>query len=410
MAIDMYGNYTPDDNPFAPSNTGSFIANPITGYVPPTMAQQIESSLSVPSLYDIGSSAFPSFDLASANNTMASLFGLDYQPTLTPSTQQTTQQTQTMLSSPQTGQAAGGSNMIQNLLRGAGQYYLGRENIQDVQQLGRETQEQLGLLAEEGREATQFRPYTVTGGLGGVSTTAEGGFGIDLSPEQQALQAQLLGQAQGLFGQVGQDPTEQQAAIYEQIRATQRPEEERQRLALEERMLSQGRLGLSSAAYGGASPELLAQETARQEAMARANVGARQQALSEQRQALAGATGLMTAGYQPQQQALAMLQASATPAGFADVGRRTGQQIAGQLQLGGLESRIQSEQLANQLRLQQQQGLLGAALGTPATPQQQATVAAMPTGSLKDMAEAALRQQAAGAVGGLFSRIFGGGG
>jgi len=144
--------------------------------------------------------------------------------------------------------------------------------------------------------------------------------------------------------------------------------------------------------------------------MTRANLGARQQALSEQRQALAGATGLMTAGYQPQQQALAMLQASATPAGYADVGRRTGQQIAGQLQLGGLESRIQSEQLANQLRLQQQQGLLGAALGTPATPQQQATVAAMPTGSLKDMAEAALRQQAAGAVGGLFSRIFGGGG
>jgi hypothetical protein len=33
----------------------------------------------------------------------------------------------------------------------------------------------------------------------------------------------------------------------------------------------------------------------------------------------------------------------------------------------------------------------------------------MLTGSLKDMAEAALRQQAQGAIGGLFSRIFGGG-
>ncbi len=409
MAIDMFGNYTPDVNPFGPANTGSFNTDPVVGYAPPTTAQQIASSLSDPSIYSTGSSAFPSFDSASANNTMTSLFGLDYQPTLTPYTPQTMQQTQNMLSSQQTGQAVGGSNMIQDLLRGAGQYYLGRENIQDVQQLGRKTQEQLGLLAEEGREATQFRPYTVTGGLGGVSTTAEGGFGIDLSSEQQALQSQLLGQAQGLFGQVGQDPATQQAAIFEQIRATQRPEEERQRLATEARMLSQGRLGLSADAYGGSSPELLAQETARQEAMRRANLGARQQAMSEQQQALAGAQGLITAGYMPQQQALDMLQASATPAGFVDVGRRSGQQIAGQLQLGGLESRLQSEQLANQLRLQQQQGLLGTVLGAPATSQQQATVAAMPTGSLKDMAEAALRQQAAGAVGGLFSRLFGGG-
>ena len=45
-------------------------------------------------------------------------------------------------------------------------------------------------------------------------------------------------------------------------------------------------------------------ETARQEAMARANLGARQQAMAEQAQAAQLGGMLQAAGYQPQQQAL----------------------------------------------------------------------------------------------------------
>ena len=250
-----------------------------------------------------------------------------------------------------------------DLFQGAGSYYLGQENIEGAQQLGRDTQAGADLLAEQARLGTEFKPYTVTSGLGNVGTTAEGGFNLNLSPEQEALQSQLMGQAAGLFGQVGQDPAAQQAAIYEQLRATQRPEEQRQRLATEERMLSQGRLGMQSSAYGGASPELLAQETARQEAMGRANIGARQQALAEQQQALAGGQGLLQAGYSPQDRALAMLQGSAVPAGYADVGRRTGTNLWSQLQQSGLEGRMQSEDMANQLRLSLQKGLLGGLTG-----------------------------------------------
>ena len=249
------------------------------------------------------------------------------------------------------------------LLGGAGSYYLGKENIADAKQLGLDNQAASNLLAEQARAGSEFKPYTVTSGLGNIGTTAEGGFNLNLSPEQEALQSQLMGQAAGLFGQVGQDPAAQQAAIYEQLRATQRPEEERQRLATEERMLSQGRLGMQSSAYGGASPELLAQETARQEAMGRANIGARQQALAEQQQALAGGQGLLQAGYSPQDRALAMLQGSAVPAGYADVGRRTGTNLWSQLQQSGLEGRMQSEDMANQLRLSLQKGLLGGLTG-----------------------------------------------
>jgi hypothetical protein len=260
-----------------------------------------------------------------------------------------------------------GSDGVNQALRTGGEYFLGQEAIGNVQALGREAQEKAQVLAQEAQAGTEFRPYTVTSGLANVGTTPEGGFNVNLSPEQQALQAQLQGQAGGLFGQVGVDPALAQAQLYEQMRAVQRPEEERQRLALEERMLSQGRLGLGSAAYGGSNPEMLAMETARQEAMARANLGARQQSMAEQQQAASLGGMLQQAGYQPQNQALSMLEASRIPAGFADVARRTGTELATQMGLGGLEARLQSEDLANQLRLAQQQQLLGGLLGQQPT-------------------------------------------
>jgi hypothetical protein len=206
-----------------------------------------------------------------------------------------------------TGGAVLGGLLTGNLgdaLRGAGEYYLGQEGVEGAYQTGVTGLEMAQQLGQQAAEAAQFKPYTVTSNLARVGTDPSGGFTTQLSPEQQALQNQIMGQAGGFFNQLQADPAAVQAGIYEDIRATQRPEEERQRLALEERMLSQGRLGLSSAAYGGASPELLAMETARQEAMARANVGARQQALAEQAQTASLAGGLLGSGYMPQQQAL----------------------------------------------------------------------------------------------------------
>lgn len=254
-----------------------------------------------------------------------------------------------------------------SLLGGAGEYYMGQEQIQDIEQLGREQQEALGQFGEQMRQATEFRPFTVTSGLGTTTTDPTGGVTFGLSPEQQALQEQLLGQAQGLFGQVGVSPAEAQANIYEQIRATQRPEEERQRLAMEERLLSQGRLGLQSAAYGGASPELLAMETARQEAMARAGLSARQQALAEQEQALAGATGLLGAGYRPQQEALNVFSAASIAPQLAQRGQLAGAELQSQLGRSGIEARLGMEQLAAELRQQRDLGLMQTLMGSRPT-------------------------------------------
>ena len=556
MPIDMYGDYTPDANPFI-----SQPSDALTGFVPPLDIGAMDATMA---------SLFPQLDIGAMDATMASLF---------PQQQQSGGFLRTL------------GGMVPSLLQAGGSYYAGKEGIKAAQQAGQMGYDLTQGLGQRAFEQSQFRPFGVTSNLANIGTTAEGGVDLSLSQPQQRLQNQLLsgaqaaastlggaydprvgqiggaayGQAQqqlgqvgaldpsiaaqrgavgGLFGQtlgqMGQptgfegvtqaglggaqaqlgragqpadiealrsqyaglagaagegllaSPEARQADIYEAIRATQTPEEERQRLATEERLLAQGRLGLSSAAYGGASPELLAQETARQEAMARAGLSARQQALAEQQQGMATATGLtglasnlaglssdletagigrgttlaglglqgaqasrgfeqqdlanllqlqqsdisaagqqqalqqgrlglgaglfglgtqasqlpsqlqgadianlqqmMAAGYLPQQQALSMLSASQVPAGYADIGRRTGTELMSQLQRAGLEGRLQSEDLANQLRLSQQQALLGGLLGQQPTYAEQ-----LQAGKLGiDLGEAA----------GLFSSLF----
>jgi len=262
-------------------------------------------------------------------------------------------------------------SFFENLLGAAAGYYNQDKASQAALELGERGAQELSRLGTEVAGMTEFRPFTVTTGLGTTTTTPTGGIDVGLSPEQQALQTQLLSQAQGLFGQVGVDPSVAQAEMFEQMRAVQRPEEERQRLALEERMLSQGRLGLRSEAYGGATPELLAQETARQEAMARANLAARQQAMGEQAQALTAASGLLGAGYIPQTQALEALRMGTGVAQLADIGRRSGAEFMGQAGLGGIEALMQGAELAQGLEASKRQTLTEVLLGREPTIQEQ---------------------------------------
>jgi hypothetical protein len=262
-------------------------------------------------------------------------------------------------------------SFMEDLLSGAAGYYNQEESIKNLRELGETSQQQALDLGEDIYGKAQFQPFTVTTSLGGATTTPEGGYSLQMSPEQQALQNQLLGQSQALFGQVGVDPSTAQANLYEQIRATQRPEEQRQRLALEERMLSQGRMGLSSNAYGGSSPELLAQETAIQEAMGRANLGARTQAMAEQKQALDSATGMMTQGYKPQEQALAALGYGIEGGKLALTGAGTGAQLYGTLGQSGLEAKINMEELATGLEAGQRDALVDVFLGSQPTIAQQ---------------------------------------
>tara|TARA_B100001105_G_C22366004_1_gene432653 strand:+ start:22 stop:1242 length:1221 start_codon:yes stop_codon:yes gene_type:complete len=173
-------------------------------------------------------------------------------------------------------------------------------------------------------ESTQFKPFTVTAMPGSVATTAKGGTTYSLSDEQTALESSLrtggsrlvnallgrgeygtLDEATGEYSQNlradqqrlidllevnALDPQGQtfrgtrqaeyirdlsdpfsavnlagtESTVFNRLQALRAPGEERERLALDQKLFAQGRQGLRTAQYGG-SPEELSLNQAIQE-------------------------------------------------------------------------------------------------------------------------------------------------
>lgn len=303
-------------------------------------------------------------------------------------------------------------------------------------------------IGEEAAAGTAFRPFTVSTGFGGVTTTPEGGFTTSLSPAQAAQQQQLQALTGGLVGGMGAVAPDvsgitgqalggvtgaltglmapmgqREADVYERIRAVQRPGEERDRLALEERLASQGRTGLRTAQFGGA-PEQLALAQAQEEAKARAALGALEQSQAEQMQQLGIAQGLFGLGsgaaalpaslqasqlgniglaqaaqYLPEQQLLSSLTPAINIANIAGTGQRQGAGYLAEAGISGLESQAQTELARANLLGQIYSSMLGAAGATGA--------AEAGAGSTNDLIGSIFGGET---LGGLFSSIFGGGG
>lgn len=182
---------------------------------------------------------------------------------------------------------------------------------------------EVGILGGPVTDVTQtfegIRPPDVRTGAGALAARGLGLGMAGLDTTAPADVEALRRQYGGLAGQAAADvlrPTgAREAEVFERIRATQRPEEERQRLALEERLAAQGRLGVRSAAFGGATPEQLALATAQEEAQDRASLAAIQQAQAERQRALGEAQafgGLFTgqAGLSSQLQSQAQQRAA----------------------------------------------------------------------------------------------------
>lgn len=213
--------------------------------------------------------------------------------------------------------------------------------------------------------------------------------GMQLSPQEQMLQQQLLSGAGGLFGQATQPTQAREQEVFERIRAAQRPEEQRQRLALEERLAAQGRLGTSSAAYGGATPELLAQQTGIQEARNMAMLNAMQQAQAEQAQQAALGQTLLGSGYLPTQVLLEAARPGIMQQELAQQAQQFGTGLFGETALSGIEAQLLQEQARANLL-----GGIGGNLITGLINQQRAASAAPSSGG--------------SSLGGLFSNVVGG--
>lgn len=156
-----------------------------------------------------------------------------------------------------------------------------------------------GGLINSINQNMQFKPFTVTSGTGSTATTdASGGLNLNLSPQEQALQQQLLGVSGELAGSIGygrqqtlmdlltgnpQDQQARQQDIFGQLNAMQAPEQERARLMMEQRLANQGRLGVRTDMFGG-TPDEFAMEKAIAEQQAGTAVNAMGQARAEQAQ------------------------------------------------------------------------------------------------------------------------------
>ena len=181
----------------------------------------------------------------------------------------------------------------------------GIQNIADDALGGIETRRQ--AILDDATSRGQFQPFTVTSTLASAPTDATGGFNVNLTPDQETLQDTLMTQAAGAFGEIGADRATREQEIFDRLQALRQPEQERSRLALQNRLFNEGRQGLISDQYGG-TPEGLQFEKAIQEQLAADALTAMTRAGEERQQALALGSGLLGQGFVPQQQALNMLE------------------------------------------------------------------------------------------------------
>lgn len=282
----------------------------------------------------------------------------------------------------------------------AGSLYGTEQGIQNVRGFGEQALQRAEQAATQVGQQTQFKPFTVTSGIGGVSTTPSGSLTTTLTPEQQALQQQLQGfgtQAFGMLGSPEQRAAEQasvvgmltgaggglqqrEADIMQRLQAAVSPEQERQRMALEERLFGQGRLGVATNQYGG-TPEQLALEKAIAEQQAGLGVSAMEQARAEQQQqasqtlaglqetrarlGLLGDLGLQSLGasYLPQEQLLRTLQPAIDVANLAGTAQARGAQLGSSMLQSGLTAQLGAETAATNLEQQRIQSLSNLLLG-----------------------------------------------
>lgn len=254
------------------------------------------------------------------------------------------------------------SSSLNDLMGTVGNYYLGKEGIEGAYETGKLGQQMSSELAEDLSTRSSFQPFTVTSRTGVAKVNPSGN--VDIQPDVDSIifQEKLQKDAEDLFGRLGSEQgiQERTSQVYDDIRRTQTPEEQRQRLAMEERLLGQGRLGLQSSMFGGANPEMFGLEQARQEAMNRAALAARDVASKERQADYALASGLLGQSFVPDEEMRKVLAAGLAPKQLQQQAQLQGTTLYGQAQGRGVESLLQGADLANRLQLQQQQAMMDA--------------------------------------------------
>jgi hypothetical protein len=265
------------------------------------------------------------------------------------------------------------TNTIGQLINAGVNYQQAKSAADDLLKSGQISQQQYNALAsniqgqynnlatQTGQQLGEFTPYGITTNLFG--------------PSGQNIQNAAMQAAQQSFNQAGLTNVDQLSQdYYNKLAALSAPEQQRQRLATEERLRAQGRLGVSGSAYGGTSPELLAQEQAIAQQQLQRELQSRQAALGERGTLLSQGT----AALQPAVQLGTTAQQAAQQQFASNLARQNlltnlqtqGIQSAGVLQRQGLQDLLARQLQATAARSganqQLTQGLLGGAGGSNA--------------------------------------------
>ena len=245
---------------------------------------------------------------------------------------------------------------------GVGGGFLTKYALDEFSGIGNKAKQEAFGVADEMAGLTQFKPFTVTSSTGsnfGVASGPDGtGATMSLSPQEQALQQSLFGGAGQFFNQAMQDTSGRETDIYNRIRSTQTPEENRQRLALEERLLNQGRSGVRTNMFGG-TPEQFAMDKAQAEARNTAMLTAMQQAQQEQAQQASLGQQFLGGAYIPQAQMLNTLQATQLYPQLQQQAQLYGAGQYGETMMTGIEAQLLAEQTRANLMGSLGSGLLG---------------------------------------------------
>lgn len=215
------------------------------------------------------------------------------------------------------------ATLFENLLNTGGQlataylpYEATGEQIGAIKSMTESFLPKAAQLGETAAGAVAFKPFGVKTATGTTQVGAEGGYEQTLGAQPQAIQTGLMGRTQSLMGQA---PVTAQG-LFQQMQQMRQPDIDRQRLAMEQRLYSQGRGGVQTAAYGG-TPEQLAMEKAIQEQQSADLLQAMQLAPTLEGQQLANIESALGTSYIPQQQELLALTPAANLANIAQSGR-----------------------------------------------------------------------------------------
>jgi hypothetical protein len=324
-------------------------------------------------------------------------------------------------------------NLFQGGTAAAGAY----DQYNRITDLGQGVADDMTALGQQVSDASQFKPYTVSSGFGSSSVGPDGSTSSQLSSDWEAFQNQMrgMGEQSAQMGQganafltgLAQDPsrvgaslasnydelngwasgafsdargainnatgdlTSMRSGMYDELRGAMRPEEQRARIAMEERLRAQGRLGVGTSAYGG-TPEALAMEKAIAEGrnnawnqtfansqqyqqnqlntgLGLAQSGMAGNQLAQQLASMnvddiaklsqtGGALNSMgadaahrygTASMLPSSMMLDQLAAGANNSQLAQAGQLAGTGLMGQLGLGGIQVQANMEKIANEM-------------------------------------------------------------